>query len=216
MQINYQAPEEEKDVLSKYTINLTQKAREGKLDPVIGRDEEIRRVIQILSRRTKNNPALLGDPGVGKTAIVEGLSQRMVNGDVPDTLKNKQLLTLDLTGILAGAAFRGEFEQRLKKILEEVEKGQGKYVLFIDELHTLVEMVEPKEPLMPVIFSNLHSRAAVCTRSEQRLSVNIANTWKRIRRSNVVFSRCISKNRQPKTRLPYCAGLRKNTKSITG
>ncbi|NMB83930.1 AAA domain-containing protein [Candidatus Roizmanbacteria bacterium] len=138
MQINYQAPEEEKDVLSKYTINLTQKAREGKLDPVIGRDEEIRRVIQILSRRTKNNPALLGDPGVGKTAIVEGLSQRMVNGDVPDTLKNKQLLTLDLTGILAGAAFRGEFEQRLKKILEEVEKGQGKYVLFIDELHTLV------------------------------------------------------------------------------
>jgi len=138
MNINYQPPQEEINILEKYTVNLTTKAKENKLDPVIGRDEEIRRLIQILSRRTKNNPVLLGDPGVGKTAIVEGLAQRIVTKDVPDTLKNKELLSLDLTGILAGAAFRGEFEQRLKKILEEIDKSSGKYILFIDELHTIV------------------------------------------------------------------------------
>jgi ATP-dependent Clp protease ATP-binding subunit ClpB len=138
MNINYQPPQEETNILEKYTVNLTTKAKENKLDPVIGRDEEIRRLIQILSRRTKNNPVLLGDPGVGKTAIVEGLAQRIVTKDVPDTLKNKELLSLDLTGILAGAAFRGEFEQRLKKILEEIDKSSGKYILFIDELHTIV------------------------------------------------------------------------------
>lgn len=138
MDIHYQPPTENEDVLKKYTINLTAQAREGKMDPVIGRDEEIRRVIQILSRRTKNNPVLLGDPGVGKTAIVEGLAQRIVAEDVPENLKRKEVLTLDLTGILAGAAYRGEFEQRLKKILEEIERGAGKYVLFIDELHTIV------------------------------------------------------------------------------
>jgi len=138
MNINYQPPQEETNILEKYTVNLTTKAKENKLDPVIGRDEEIRRLIQILSRRTKINPVLLGDPGVGKTAIVEGLAQRIVTKDVPDTLKNKELLSLDLTGILAGAAFRGEFEQRLKKILEEIDKSSGKYILFIDELHTIV------------------------------------------------------------------------------
>lgn len=138
MNINYQPPQDQKDPLSTYTINLTEKAKSHKIDPVIGRDEEVRRVIQILSRRTKNNPVLLGDPGVGKTAIVEGLAQRIVDGDVPDTLKRKQILVLDLAGLLAGAAYRGEFEQRLKGVLHAVEKGSGTYILFMDELHTIV------------------------------------------------------------------------------
>lgn len=138
MQGTYVPPEDQRSGVEKYTINLTKQAKDGRIDPVIGRDEEVRRVIQILSRRTKNNPVLLGDPGVGKTAIVEGLAQRIISGDVPDTLKNKELLSLDLTGILAGAAYRGEFEQRLKSLLEELEKGDGKYILFIDELHTIV------------------------------------------------------------------------------
>ena len=138
MQMQNQPPEEEGNVLEKYTVNLTEKAKDRKLDPVIGRDDEIRRVIQILSRRTKNNPVLLGDPGVGKTAIIEGLAQRIADGDVPDTLKQKELLSLDVAGLLAGAMYRGQFEDRLKKVLAEVEQSEGKYVMFIDELHTIV------------------------------------------------------------------------------
>jgi len=138
MQMNYQPPQDEGDPLEKYTINFTDLAKKGKLDPVIGRDDEIRRVIQILSRRTKNNPVLLGDPGVGKTAIIEGLAQRIIDGDVPDTIKNKQVLSLDLAGLLAGAAYRGEFEQRLKNLIKKITESEGKYILFIDELHTLV------------------------------------------------------------------------------
>ncbi|MFA9288698.1 MAG: ATP-dependent Clp protease ATP-binding subunit [Weeksellaceae bacterium] len=136
--MNYQPPQKEGDPLELYTINFTTLARKGKLDPVIGRDDEIRRVIQILSRRTKNNPVLLGDPGVGKTAIVEGLAQRIVSGDIPDTLREKELLSLDLAALLAGAAYRGEFEQRLKELLKKVTDSDGKYILFIDELHTLM------------------------------------------------------------------------------
>lgn len=135
--MNYEQAEEG-NVLEKYTLNLTKRAQEGKLDPVVGRDSEIRRLMQILARRTKNNPVLLGDPGVGKTAIVEGLAQRIIAGDVPETLKGKEVLVLDLAGLLAGAAYRGEFENRLKKLMGQLDKGEGKYILFIDELHTLV------------------------------------------------------------------------------
>ncbi len=131
-------PEEKYQALEKYGKNLTDIAKQGKLDPVIGRDEEIRRIIQVLSRRTKNNPVLIGEPGVGKTAIVEGLAQRIVNGDIPATLKDRQVVTLDLGSLVAGAKYRGEFEDRLKAVLKEIEKRSGEIILFIDEIHTLV------------------------------------------------------------------------------
>lgn len=136
--ITSQEPEATMQSLEKYCKDLTQLARQEKIDPVIGRDEEIRRVMQVLSRRTKNNPVLIGEPGVGKTAIAEGLARRMVSGDVPDSLKNKRLLALDLGALVAGAKFRGEFEERLKAVINEVQKSDGQIILFIDELHTLV------------------------------------------------------------------------------
>ena len=136
--VTSQTAEDTFDSLNRFAVNLNERAKMGKLDPVIGRDEEIRRVLQILSRRTKNNPILVGEAGVGKTAIVEGIAHRIVNGDVPENLKNRQIYSLDMGALIAGAKYKGEFEERLKAVVKEVVSSNGEVILFIDEIHTLV------------------------------------------------------------------------------
>ena len=173
-----------KEVLERYATNLVERAKNGKLDPVIGRDDEIRRILQILSRRTKNNPILIGEPGTGKTAIVEGLARRIVRGDVPENLKDKQLYSLDMGALIAGAKYQGEFEERLKAVVKAVVESQGQIILFIDEIHTLVGAgqtsgaMDAANILKPWLVAN-------SAPSVPPPSTSTRSTSRRIRHSNV-------------------------------
>ena len=168
--------------LSKYAKNLNELAQDGKLDPVIGRDEEIRRVLQILTRRTKNNPILIGEPGVGKTAIAEGIAHRIIEGDVPENLKSKIVYSLDMGALIAGAKYKGEFEERLKSVIKEVTKADGEIILFIDEIHTLVGAGSGGEGAMDgLIFLNLHWQEVNLEQLVQQPLMNIKSISKRTR-----------------------------------
>lgn len=184
--VQSQSGDENYQALKKYARNLVEDARAGKLDPVIGRDEEIRRVLQILSRRTKNNPILIGEPGTGKTAIAEGLAGRIVRGDVPENLKNKQLYSLDMGALLAGAKYKGEFEERLKSVIKEVTSSDGNIILFIDEIHTLVGAGGGEGAMTQQTSSNPHWREASCVPSVRQRSTNIRNTSRKTKRWSVV------------------------------
>ncbi len=186
-------------VLDQFGRNLTQAARDGKLDPVIGREKEMERVMQILSRRSKNNPVLIGEPGVGKTAVVEGLAQAIVKGDVPETLKDKQLYSLDLGSLIAGSRYRGDFEERLKKVTKEI-RTRGDIIVFIDEIHTLVGAVLPRARSTPRRSSSRSSPAVSCRRSVRPRSTSTASTSRRTPHSSVASSRCRSTSRRCRTR----------------
>ncbi len=199
-----QNPEDKYQALEKYGRDLVEAARRGKLDPVIGRDEEIRRTMQVLSRRTKNNPVLIGEPGVGKTAIVEGLAQRILSGDVPEGLKNKRLVSLDMGALVAGAKFRGEFEDRLKAVLKDIEHAQGAVILFIDELHNVVGAgraegsMDASNLLKPALARGELRCIGATTLDEYRKHIERPRGWNAV--SNP--SRC--RSRRSRTPLPSC------------
>jgi len=208
-------PEGAYEALKKYGQDLVELARSGKLDPVIGRDAEIRSVIRILSRKTKNNPVLIGEPGVGKTAIVEGLAHRIVRGDVPEGLKDKTIFALDMTSLMAGAKYRGEFEERLKAVLNEIKAAEGRIILFIDELHNIVGAGRTEVRPTRAICSSRCWRAANCTVSGRRRSTSTASTSKKTPRSSAASSRSSSICPALKTPFRFCADCASGSKCTT-
>ncbi len=205
-------PEATYDALKKYGRDLVEEARKGKLDPVIGRDSEIRRVIRILSRRTKNNPILIGEAGVGKTAIIEGLAQRIVKQDVPEGLKDKTVFMLDMGALIAGAKYRGEFEERLKAVLKEVQESDGQILIFIDEIHTIVGLVKVKAQWTPVTCSSPCLPAENSIASAPQQLTNTANILKKTPPLKDASRPLWSKNRLSRTLFRFCAGCVKDLK----
>ena len=202
-------------VLDQFGRNLTAAAREGKLDPVIGRDKEIERVMQVLSRRTKNNPVLVGEPGVGKTAVVEGLAQKIVKGEVPETLKEKQLYTLDLGALVAGSRYRGDFEERLKKVLKEI-RTRGDIILFIDEIHTLVGAGAAEGAIDAASILKPMLAGASCRRSARARWTSTASTWRRTPRWSGGSSRSRSPSRRSRTPSRSSRACATGTRRTTG